>query len=145
MAEEREGPCITPLLWCCARFPIAAPTLTVAPWAKAMMDSLSWQLPLFQRSTQDERAGRRGREDVWGQKTHVECEAAKWRLCSSSSGLVVLEGWLLLQANAKNCKPGSTSVQLGSLDGMKHRNPLASQGMRGRDKERNTEGTQTGS
>lgn len=132
-----EGPYITALLLCCARFSIWALTLNVAPWAKAMMDSPSWQLPLFQRSTQDEMGG--GGKDVWGQKPHVEWEAAKWSLHSSSSGPVVLEGWLL-QANSKNCKPGNTSVQLGSLCGMKHTNPPASRGMRVRDKERNAEG-----
>lgn len=84
--------------------------------------------------------------DVWGQKPHVEWDAAewdaaKWSFHSSSSGPVVLEG-RLLQANAKNCKPGNTSVQLGSLCGMKHTNPPASRGMRGRDKDRNTEGKQ---
>lgn len=40
-----------------------------------------------------------------------------------------------LQANAKNCKPGNTSVRLGSLYGMKHINPPASGGTSVRDKE----------
>lgn len=117
--RESEGPyIITVLLLCCARFSIWALTLNVAPWAKSMMDFPSWQLPLFQRSTQDEKGGRKGEGGVSGDRRgpHIEWEAAKWSLCSSSSGPVVLEGWLL-QANATNCKPGNTSVQLGSLCG----------------------------
>lgn len=93
-------------------FSIWALTLNVVPWAKAMMNFPSWQLPLFQRSTQYERVGA-----VCGQKPHVKWEAAKWIHYSSSSGPVVLEGWLLW-ATAKNCKPGNTSVQLGSLYGI---------------------------
>lgn len=61
---------------------------------------------------------------VWGQKPHVEWEAAKRRLCSSSSGPVVLEGWLL-QASSKNCELGNRSVQLGSRCSMKHTKPSA--------------------
>lgn len=117
--RESEGLyIITVLLLCCARFSIWALTLNVAPWAKSMMDFPSWQLPLFQRSTQDERGGRGGEGEMSGdgRGPHIEWEAAKWSLCSSSSGPVVLEGWLL-QANATNCKPGNTSVQLGSLCG----------------------------
>lgn len=68
--------------------------------------------------------GKGGGSDVWEQKPHVEWEAAKWSLCSSSSGPVVLKGWLL-QANAKNCKPGNTSVQLCSPSAVKHTNPLS--------------------
>lgn len=62
--------------------------------------------------------GRKGEGVMSGDRRgpHIEWEAAKWSLCSSSSGPVVLEGWPL-QAKATNCKPGNTSVQLGSLCG----------------------------
>lgn len=63
-AEQREDPYIIMLLLCCARFSIWVLTLNIAPWAKAMMDSPSWQLPLFQRSRQDNRGGERGWGDV---------------------------------------------------------------------------------
>lgn len=49
---------------------------------------------------------------------------------------------MLLQADAKNCKPGNTSVQLGSLYGMEHTNPPTSRGIEVRDKKRNAEGKQ---
>ena len=98
------------------------------------MDSPSWQLPLFQRSTQDERG-----EGEGGGRLGTAAPCRMRSLYSSSSGPVVLEGWLL-QANAKNCKPGNTSVQLGSLYGMKRRNPPASGGMRVWDKERTMKG-----
>lgn len=88
------------LLLCCARFSI---------WGANVKRSAPGQsndgFPLLAASlVSKEHSGwervREGGEDVWGQKPHVEWEAAKWSLYSSSSGPVVLEGWLL-QANAK--------------------------------------------
>lgn len=86
----------------------------------------SWQLPLFQRSTWDEKGGGGGGECVWGQKPHVKWGAAKWLVYSSSSGLVVLERWVDAGGSGKKLTTDNPSAQLRSYYGIRRTDPLAS-------------------
>lgn len=124
--KEERSPYITDLLLCRAHFSICVRTLNAMPWAKHGDRFPFLAAPLVFKRTLWMRVG--GREGwLSGDRNPMLNE----KLPNGASPALHQGRWSwrggCCKQMLKNCKPGNTSVQPGSLNAMKHTTPFSKQ------------------